>query len=240
MSNGGQGHVRGYKQRATPGRFISFITCQNVRDGPSIVTSALPSNAYCRTTRRRGLGRFLSSRHDLKWAREPNQTKAVCGHVLGVSVDRLFAGRELKRSLLLRDPVSHAVSYYNFRMMRYLSEDLHPYSFSLAYQATQRNFITHYILRNFLELPWSRLARLSDDEKYGIVNAFLAKFWFVGDYRLCSDLIAALAAPLGIPGRAPAINTCAEWERKVRWSRLKVDDLSSEAANQIRHENLLD
>ena len=60
-------------------------------------------------------------------------------------------------------------------------------------RATQRNFITHYILRNFLELPWSRRARLSDDEKYDIVNAFLATFWYVGDYRLCDDLVAALA-----------------------------------------------
>jgi hypothetical protein len=164
----------------------------------------------------------------------------VCGHVLGVSVERLFAGRELKRSLLLRDPVSHAVSYYNFRMMRYLSQGLHPYSFSLAYRATQRNFITHHILRNFLELPWHQLTRLSEDEKYGLVNAFLARFWFVGDYRLCSDLIAALAAPLGIPGRAHAINTCAEWERRVAWSRLEADDLPSDAVDRIRRENLLD
>jgi hypothetical protein len=204
------------------------------------LAAALPPNAYCRTTRRRGLGRFLSSSHDFQWIPNPDQTRAVCGHALGISVERLFAGRELKRSLLLRDPVSHAVSYYNFRMMRYLSVGLHPYSFSLAYRATQRNFITHYILRNFLELPWSRLARFSDDEKYGIVNAFLARFWFVGDYRLCNDLIAALAAPLEIPGRASAINTCAEWERRVRWSRLEADDLSSDAVDQIRRENLLD
>jgi ribosome modulation factor len=107
--------------------------------------------------------------------------------------------RPLKRSILLRDPVSHAVSYYNFRMMRYLSEGLNPYSFKLAYAATQRNFVTHYILRNFLELPWSRLACLSDDEKYEIVNAFLATFWFVGDYRVCDELVAALAGAWNSP-----------------------------------------
>jgi hypothetical protein len=124
-------------------------------------------------------------------------------------------------------------------MMRYLSERRHPYSFELAYAATQRNFITHYILRNFLELPWSRRARLSDDEKYDIVNAFLASFWYVGDYRLCDDLIAALAGKLGIPGLAAPRNTRAEWEHQVRSKALKVDDLSPDALAQIRRENLL-
>jgi hypothetical protein len=200
----------------------------------------LSANAYYRTRKRRGFGRFLFTRQDFGQMPDPHQTRVVGGHFVGVSVEPLFAGRELKRSILLRDPVSHIISHYNFRMMRYLSEGLHPYSFELAYGATQRNFITHYILRNFLELPWSRLARLSDDEKYDIVNAFLATFWYVGDYRLCDDLIAALALNLGIPGRAAPRNTRAQWERRVRWRTLDVDDLSSDAIAQIRRENLLD
>ena len=201
------------------------------------LAAVLSANAYYRTRKRRGLGRFLFARHDLL---DPHQIRVVGGHFLGISVEPLFAGRELKRSILLRDPVSHIISYYNFRMMRYMSEGLHPYSFELSYGATQRNFITHYILRNFLELPWSRLARFSDGEKYDIVNAFLATFWYVGDYRLCDDLVAALGSNLGIPGRAVPRNTRAQWERRVRWRTLAVDDLSSGAIAQIRDENLLD
>jgi hypothetical protein len=125
-------------------------------------------------------------------------------------------------------------------MMRYLSEGLHPYSFALAYGAMQRNFIAHYILRNFLEVPWHRLARFSDNDKYDIVNAFLATFWFVGDYRLCDDLVAALAATLNIPDRAAPTNTCAEWERRVSWKRLGTDQLSCDAIAEIRRENLID
>jgi hypothetical protein len=164
----------------------------------------------------------------------------VGGHFLGRSVEPLFAGRELKRSILLRDPASHLVSYYNFRMMRYLSEGRHPYSFALAYSATQRNFITHYILRNFLELPWARLVRLSDEEKYDVVNAFLSTFWYVGDYRLCDDLIVSLAATLRVPARAARINTRGDWKRHVEWKTLELDDLSPAAVAQIRRENLLD
>lgn len=241
-TDGGLGHGQEFKRKAPP-LPVHFIYHLPKCAGQTIdrhLAAVLSGNAYCRTRKRRGFGRFLFTRHDFGKIPDPNQTRVVGGHFLGISVEPLFAGREIKRSMLLRDPVSHIVSYYNFRMMRYLSEGLHPYSFELAYGATQRNFITHYILRNFLELPWSRLARFSDDEKYDIVNAFLATFWYVGDYRLCDDLVAALAIKLGIPGRAAPMNTRAEWERRVRWRTLDVDDLSNDTIAQIRRENLLD
>ena len=91
--------------------------------------------------------------------------------------------------------MSHSLSYYNFRMMRYLSRGFHPYSFDVAYGAMQRNFVTHYILRRFLELSWARVVLLSDEEKYDLVNAFLSKFWYVADYRQCNDLIGAILRP---------------------------------------------
>ena len=200
----------------------------------------LPPGAYHGTKKRRGIRRFLSTRQDIEAMPDPTRIRAVCGHFLGISIESSFAGRALKRSILLRDPVSHAVSYYNFRMMRYLSEGLNPYSFKLAYAATQRNFVTHYILRNFLELPWSRLASLSDDEKYEIVNAFLATFWFVGDYRLCDELVAALAGELGISRQAPKRNTRAEWERRVNWRPLEMGELPAGVIMRIRRENPID
>jgi hypothetical protein len=159
---------------------------------------------------------------------------------LKISIQPLFDGREIRRSILLRDPVSHFVSYYNFRMMRYMSQGLQPYGFEIAYGATQRNFITHYILRNFLELTWLQLASLSDGEKYDLVNAFLATFWYVGDYTRCDNLIAALAGPLGISAAAAPRNTQAQWGRRVRWEPLSLDSFSSDAIAQMRKENLLD
>lgn len=200
----------------------------------------LPRGAYHRTKKRRGIRRFLSTRQHIEAMPDPAGIRAVCGHFLGVSIESLFAGRELKRSILLRDPVTHIVSYYNFRMMRYLSEGLNAYSFKLAYAATQRNFITHYILRNFLELPWPRVVSLSDEEKYEIVNAFLATFWFVGDYRFCDELVAALGEELGIPGQASRSNTQAEWERRVKWRPLEVEELPTDAIVRIREENPID
>lgn len=200
---------------------------------------ALPKSAYLRTRKRRGLGRFVT-RYDSARLPDPRTAKVVSGHFLGLSLDALFSGRPVKRSILLRDPASHFVSYYNYRMMRYIAEGLQPYSLEVAYGATQRNFITHYILRNFLELSWARIASLSDSDKYDLVNAFLATFWFVGDYRLCDDFIAALGGRLGISVDATPRNTLAELVRSVGWTPLTMDRLSPRAIADIQAENAID
>jgi hypothetical protein len=200
----------------------------------------LTGNAYHRIRKQRGWRRLLFSRYDDRKLPEPEQLSAIGGHYLGVSLDQRFSGREIKRSILLRDPVSHFISLYNYRMMRYLSQGWHPYSFELAYRATQRNRITHHVLRNFLELPWGRLLRLSDQEKYDIVNGFLASFWYVGDYTLCDDLLAALGSEFSVPAGAAPQNTSAEWNARITWRNLSQNDLPPRAIEQIRQENLLD
>jgi hypothetical protein len=196
------------------------------------LAAELGPKVYCRITKQNGFSNAIGPAGD--------QIRAVGGHLLGPATESKFRGREVKRSILLRDPVSHLVSYYNFRMMRYLSQGLRPYSFDLAYRATQRNFISHYILRNFLNLSWYRLVRLSDPDKYDLVNAFLATFWYVGDYRLCDDLVSALSADLDICPRAKPRNTRQEWERRIPWQSLTLDELSPHAMDQIRNENVLD
>jgi hypothetical protein len=204
------------------------------------LTSALPPDAYYRTRKTRGIARMFKPRYDLAGMPDPDAVRIVSGHYLGISMEQLFAGRPVRRSVLLRDPVTHIVSYYNFRMMLYMSNGWQPYGFDLAYGATQRNFITHYILRNFLELPWSRIVNLTDDEKYELVNAFLASFWYVGDYRLCDDFLAAIGARLGIATEAIPRNTRSEWECRAAWRSLDLDDLSPSRIAEIRRENMID
>lgn len=204
------------------------------------LATALPAGSYFRTRKRRGPSRFLLPRYDLSGMSQPNQVVAVGGHFLGVSIQALFADRPVKRSILLRDPASHLISYYNFRMMRYISEGLQAYSFELSYGATQRNFITHYILSNFLELSWCRIAGMSEQDKYDLVNAFLASFWYVGDYSSCDNLVHALGTKLAIPGTAIARNTQQEWKARVAWQPIGLDDLPAGTVAQIRCENHLD
>ncbi len=200
---------------------------------------ALDKPAYHRTRKRRGLGRFVT-RYDCTDLPSPRDAKVVSGHFLGISIDALFGGRPIKRSILLRDPASHFVSYYNYRMTRYISEGMQPYSADVAYGATQRNFITHYILKNFLELSWAQIASLSDSDKYDLVNAFLSTFWFVGDYTLCDDFIATLGDRLGISANARPCNTLTELARGSGWTPLTMDRLSPDMLADIRAENMLD
>ncbi len=171
---------------------------------------------------------------------DPNRLRVVGGHFLGISLESLFAGRPVKRFMLLRDPASHLVSYYNYRITRYLSQGLQPYSFGVSYGSTRRNFITHYILRNFLELPWWRITLMSDQDKYDIANAFLANFWFVGDYTLCDDVVAVLGKQLGISGEAIAQNMHRVKSDGAGWQSLALDDLSTGAVALIQRENLID
>jgi len=200
---------------------------------------SLPKSDYHRLRRRRGLGRFVK-RYDGADISDPGSIRVVSGHYLGTSVDPFFERRLIKRSLLLRDPASHFVSYYNYRMTRYISEGLQPYSADVAYGAMQRNFIAHYILKNFLELTWTQIASLSDQEKYDLVNAYLASFWFVGDYRLCDEFVGTLGEELGISADARPHNTLMELARGAGWTPLTLDLLPRKTVDKIVSENMID
>ena len=230
---------RSAREAGSPVHFVYHVPKCAGRTIDLHLALALPQSAYHRTRKRRGLGRFIT-RYDRTDLPNPDQAQVVGGHYLGISIDQLFAGRQIKRSILLRDPASHFVSYYNYRMARYISEGLQPYSLEVAYGATQRNFITHYILKYFLELSWARIASLSDDEKYEIANAFLATFWFVGDYQLCDDFITGLSDRLGISASATPRNTLAELVRGVGWRPITMDRLPPRMVADIQTENALD
>ena len=203
------------------------------------LASALPAGSYHRVRRRRGIGRLVTG-YDISRLASPKQTQVVSGHHLGLSLDSFFADRLIKRSLLLRDPASHFVSYYNYRMTRYISEGLQPYSIDVAYGAMRRNFITHYILNNFLELSWVQIASLSDQDKYDLANAFLSMFWFVGDYTLCDDLLTVLGERLEISGNALPQNGLQDLARGTEWTPLTQDMLPRETIANIQAENRID
>lgn len=190
--------------------------------------------------KRRGISRYVVPRHSLSDMPPARSLEAVGGHYLGSSVERLFEGRPVRRTMLLRDPVSHLVSYYNFRMSRYMDKGRRAYSFDLAYRSTQRDFVTHFILRNFLEIPWARILLFDDAEKWALVNQFLSTFWFVGDYSYCNDLIAALAPELGVPEEAERHNVSVDKAAQVRFEPMRLEDLSPRTVRKIRQENRLD
>jgi tetratricopeptide (TPR) repeat protein len=173
-------------------------------------------------------------------ARDPRRVQVVAGHNVGRSLERHFRGREIRRILLLRDPVSWQISLYNYRMMNYLSKGRGTYSFAVQQRALKRDYVAHFLLSRWLEIPSPRLLTMSDAQKYQVLNRALAEFWFVGAYTDCDRVIAAMARELSVPTIAPRRNTSVEWNRQVAWRRLNADDLSPATRDGILAENPID
>jgi len=157
---------------------------------------------------------------------DPAQVRAVAGHEIGCSLESLFRGREIRRAVLLRDPLSLQLSLYNYRMMNHLNRGFGTYSFDLHLRALPRDWVAHRLLAGWLEIPWPRLMTMSGAEKYRILNRMLAQFWFVGSHVDCDRLIAAVGPDLGAPPVARPRNTAQQWQKQIYWEPLTAEDLS--------------
>ena len=171
---------------------------------------------------------------------EAPRMRAVFGHNLGRSLEKYFPAREIRRVVLLRDPISLQLSLYNHRMMLHLSKGLGTYSFDLHLKALPRDFIAHRLLGRWLGIRWPMLMAMTDQQKYAALNRALSQFWFVGSYMDCDKLIAAIAPDLGVPAVARRRNTAAEWEKRVTWRALKAAELTPTTHEWILANNRLD
>jgi tetratricopeptide (TPR) repeat protein len=166
--------------------------------------------------------------------------RAVFGHNLSRSLEKYFPDREIRRAVLLRDPISLHLSLYNHRMMLHLTKGLGTYSFDLHLRALPRNFIAHRLLWRWLEISWPVLVAMTDHKKYAVLNRALSQFWFVGSHTDCNHLVAATSRDLGLPTAARPRNTTAEWERRTNWRPLRAAELSEMTRKAILESNPLD
>jgi tetratricopeptide (TPR) repeat protein len=184
--------------------------------------------------------RLAGRGYALKRFPDPDSLLAVSGHDLGRSLERHFAGREIRRVALLREPLDLQLSLYNFRMMSYLSRGLGTYSFELHLKSLPRNFMCHFLLRRWLEIPWRAYLTMSAEEQYRALNEALAEFWFVGPHRDCGRVIAAVAPEFGAPALALKRNTAEEWLAQVEWRPLTREELSPATRDLLIAHNPLD
>jgi tetratricopeptide (TPR) repeat protein len=192
-------------------------------------------------------GVFWQPRRRL-WPRRPagdmpadsSRVRAVSGHDVARSLEARFPGREIRRVVLLRDPIGLQLSLYNYRMMNYLAKGQGTYGFAVHLQSLPRDYMAHLLLGRWLELPWPVVMALGARRKYEILNRMLAEFWFVGAYTDCDRVIAAIAPDLGVPPKAAPRNTAAEWERRVEWRPLTEADLTPAARAAILARNPID
>lgn len=165
---------------------------------------------------------------------------AVSGHSLGRSIESLFAGRSIVRTLILREPQSQVLSWYNFRMMRYMTAGQSAYSFRLFLRSMPADPVAHFLLERWLELPWLRIASLSLDQKRQLLDAALSAFDIVADIAKTDDVIACHSATLGIPQQAVRANDTRELARRTGWRPIGLADLSPSEREELAQSLHLD
>ncbi len=127
-------------------------------------------------------GVFWRSYHKIRLGRrtspddlpDPARARIIAGHNITRSLENLFPGHEIRRILLLRDPLEFHVSYYNWSMMDNISKGLGTYSFDLHFRALQPNFMADFLLSRWLEIPRRARLLMADEQKYRILNQMLA------------------------------------------------------------------
>jgi tetratricopeptide (TPR) repeat protein len=169
-----------------------------------------------------------------------SRVRVICGHHISRSLEQFFPGRDIRRVVLLRDPLQLQLSFYNWTMMDHLAKGLGTYSFALHLQALPRNFISHFLLSRWLEIPQSSLMVMSDRWKYEILNRALSGFWFVGAHTDCARVAAEIGSDLGLPPISATRNTSAEMQAHTGWQLVTRESLSRSMQDAIRARNPLD
>ena len=142
--------------------------------------------------------------------------------------------------MILREPQSLMLSWYNFRIMRYMLKGQKPYSFSLFLRSMRMNPVAHFILERWVELPWIQMSRMSDDVKAALLDKTLEQLDYVVDISETDSLIASLTPQLGIAEYAPRRNTAEQNQKKSGWKVIGLEDLSRQDRLLLRSRTSLD
>ncbi|MFV0367188.1 MAG: hypothetical protein ACK5KM_01890 [Hyphomicrobiaceae bacterium] len=154
--------------------------------------------------------------------------EAISGHLFGQSIEKMFPDREIKRSVIFRDPVKQILSWYNYRMMRYMSEGLKPFPFALFVKSFPKNPTANFLLERWLEKPWVSHGTISAKKKVMLLDASLSRFDRISDISEANALYAWHCEDLGIPTDPGRANTSEEWVKRTGWKPLGLSDLTDQ------------
>lgn len=160
--------------------------------------------------------------------------RAVSGHSLSDSMRALFPGAEVRESVLLRDPASYLLSFYNYRWSRFeQGRGGRPPEFAAWYRAQRRNPISRFLLNRYFGQGVPALYRLSSSARLAWLEARLARFHFVGSYRRADEMVAGISREMGLPEVVESRNVTPS-------RRLAAADLPAGLARRIEADNALD
>lgn len=183
---------------------------------------------------------LLRRKYDDRLPGKARAVQAISGHFIGASIERYFVGRRIKRVILLRRPADLLLSWYNFRMMRYIAAGKAPYSFRVHLRSMQSDPIAHFLLQRWLELPLWRIAMMGANLKVRLLDDLFESFDFIGDIHDCDRLVASISNDLQIESKAERMNTRENWLKRVDWQPLRYENLTHEHIAMISRMTALD
>lgn len=164
--------------------------------------------------------------------------RAMSGHSLQQGMAAQFPGRALREYVLLRDPVSQHVSFYNYRLRRTKERGQpHPGDFETWMKTQRRSPISRFLLMRYFGIGYPAIYRLSSRARFRFLEDKLSAFTFVGDYRRCNEALAGLSAELGIPEEVASRNVGAADDLP---GAIRLSDLGAEARARIEARHALD
>lgn len=164
---------------------------------------------------------------------DPETIDFVGGHALSQSVSKAFPGRPIRPSVLIRDPLSFAVSFYNHRNRGAAKVGRGPVPFELYIRSLPKNPMIRFILTRYLGIGYPRVLQFDSRQRFDIVDGALRDFWFVGSWMHASELISGLS-------REMQISDMIDIKNAAHGDRLRVGDVPDDVANRIRTANAAD
>jgi len=183
---------------------------------------------------------LMGRKYDARLPGPVDAVRAISGHQIGQSIERLFPGRAIWRGVVLREPAALLLSWYNYRMMRYAKQGKGTYGLDLHLASLPPDPVAHFLLERWCELPWWRLAAMGAGQKRDRLDAVLGGLDAVVDIADADRLIADISARLGIPGVAERDNTSEGWRARVAWTPLTPAGLTRDQRAAIDARTRLD
>jgi len=191
-----------------------------------------PGDRILIPARRKAPYRYFGKRYEKIEPASLDSIDFVFGFYLSKSMKAKFVNRNVKQAVLLRDPVSHFYSHYNFRMGKYAAEGMTPFRFDLWYKSRRPNPISKYLF-SYLEIPYRTHVFLSDQAKLDLILDGLSDFCHVGIHEECNKLIERIAEQQGVPPKFEKRNVT---QKKF----MELEDFKRLYETKIKEENGLD
>jgi hypothetical protein len=160
--------------------------------------------------------------------------RVASGHSLTHNLARHFPGREIEECVLIREPLSYFVSFYNYRVQRFLDRTgPKPTSFERWYQAQRRNPMVRFLLNRYYDFGIAKLYGLSSHGRLCYLEERLSDFLFVGGHHRANEMIDGVSRMVGVPTQVESKNVS---KRPV----VKPENLPASLVSRIKRENALD